>query len=579
MRDAIAPARRADLAMFVVGLAGTGLSLSAGLGTLFLVLLSLVQGDRQAATLGAWASGAMGAMAACGIPAIVLGLRGLLGRPAPPPAQLPRGWFSVALLFPVALLAGTWVLARPNLTLLAVPVHVATAVLPVVFAVLLVRVPGSPAPQRRAWGQFLAGLWGMPPLAMALEVLALIPVVALTMLGLASSPESLELIEPFLRQSPITGSTLEENALRLLLQPWVVTGVLGFVAGLVPFIEEAVKGLAVLPLARRLTPASAFVGGAIGGAGYALFEALFLTQPDPSWLTTMIGRGGATLMHAFAAALTGWGISQVAHRRRWGIGLLAYLTAVGMHAVWNATAIGVGLLQLSQELGGVSPVPVLAYAQQAGPILLAALSLVALVGLPLGAWRLARAPGGHRAGPGPSPSRGSIAGSTHPQPTKEPDMPMPRIGELAPEFSLPDDHGQEIRLSELRGRPVVLYFYPKDDTPGCTKEACGFRDQFADYRDNAVTVLGISPDPVASHARFRDKFSLPFPLLSDEGHAVASAYGVWGPKTLMGRSYEGVLRTTFLIGPDGRLLRIYENVKPDGHSRTILADLLGGADS
>lgn len=565
--------------MFIVGMAGTGLSLSAGLGTLLLMLLSLVQGDRQAATLGAWASGAMAAMAAGGIPAIVLGLRGLLGWPAPPPARLPRAWFSVALLFPFALLAGAWVLARPNLTLLAVPVHIATAVLPVVIAVLLVRVPGSPAPQRRAWALFLAGLWAMPPLAMALEVLALIPVAASTMLALASSPESLELIEPFLRQSVITGSTLEENAFRLLLHPWVVTGVLGFVAGLVPFIEEAVKGLAVLPLARRLTPAAAFVGGAIGGAGYALFEALFLTQPDPSWLSTTIGRGGATLMHAFAAALTGWGISQVAQRRRWSIGLLAYLTAVGMHALWNATAIGVALLQLSQELGGASPAPVLAAAQQAGPVLLAALSLVALVGLPLGAWRLGQAPEGHRAGGRPASSRGSIAGSTHPAPAKEPDMPLPRIGEPAPDFSLLDDHGQEVRLSALRGRPVVLYFYPKDDTPGCTKEACGFRDQFAEYRDNAVVVLGISPDSVASHARFRDKYSLPFPLLSDEGHAVASAYGVWGPKTLMGHSYEGVLRTTFLIGPDGRLLRIYENVRPDGHSRTILADLLDGAPS
>lgn len=150
-----------------------------------------------------------------------------------------------------------------------------------------------------------------------------------------------------------------------------------------------------------------------------------------------------------------------------------------------------------------------------------------------------------------------------------------RVGDLAPDFNLPDDRGRNVRLSELRGRPVVLYFYPKDDTPGCTTEACGFRDQFAEYVDNAIVVLGISPDAVASHAGFRDKFSLPFPLLADEGHAVASAYGVWGPKTMMGREYEGVLRTTFLIGPDGRLMRIYENVKPQGHSGQVLADLLG----
>lgn len=158
-------------------------------------------------------------------------------------------------------------------------------------------------------------------------------------------------------------------------------------------------------------------------------------------------------------------------------------------------------------------------------------------------------------------------------------MSLPRVGEPAPEFALQDDHGREVRLADFRGLPVVLYFYPKDDTPGCTTEACGFRDGYADYRTNAIQVLGISPDSVASHARFREKFSLPFPLLADEGHAVASLYGVWGPKTFMGRTYEGVLRTTFLIGPDGRLLRTYENVKPDGHSAQILADLLGAGAS
>ncbi|MBM3122376.1 MAG: peroxiredoxin [Chloroflexi bacterium] len=111
-------------------------------------------------------------------------------------------------------------------------------------------------------------------------------------------------------------------------------------------------------------------------------------------------------------------------------------------------------------------------------------------------------------------------------------------------------------------------------TPGYATEACGFRDQFAEYVDNAIVVLGILPDAVASHALVRDKYSLPFPLLADEGHAVASSYGVRGTKTMMGREYEGVHRTTFLIGPDGRLMPIYENVKPQGHSRQVLADLL-----
>jgi peroxiredoxin Q/BCP len=358
----------------------------------------------------------------------------------------------------------------------------------------------------------------------------------------------------------------------------VVAAVFAFVAGLVPLIEEAVKSLSVALMARRLDPASAFVGGAIGGAGYALFEALFLTQPDPSWLTTMVGRGGATMMHAFTAALTGWGISQVVHHRRWGRLALAYLTAVSMHALWNATAIGVGLLQLNGQLGTAQVPGVVFAAEQGGPILLTALSLVALVGLPLGAWRLSRLPPDLLPSPpsaGGSAARGSISRPAEASAGRSPAVAKLRVGDLAPDFNLPDDRGRNVRLSELRGRPVVLYFYPKDDTPGCTTEACGFRDQFAEYVDNAIVVLGISPDAVASHAGFRDKFSLPFPLLADEGHAVASAYGVWGPKTMMGREYEGVLRTTFLIGPDGRLMRIYENVKPQGHSGQVLADLLG----
>jgi len=300
--------RRVDLALFVIGLAGSALSLSGGVGTLAITLLSLLEGDPEAATLGAWASGAMLAMAACGIPAIVLGLRGLLGRTPAPAGRPAPAWFAISLLFPVALLAGTWVLARPNLTLLAIPVHVATAVLPVVLAVLLVRVPGAQSSSRRSWAQFLIGLWAMPPLAMIFEVVALIPVIAVTVAGLSTSPEALSLLEPLLRQSAASVTSVEDNAIRLLLNPWVLTGIFGFVSGLVPLIEEAVKSLSVVPLARRLSPAAAFAGGAVGGAGYALFEALFLTQPDPSWLTTMVGRGGATLMHAFTAALTCWGV-------------------------------------------------------------------------------------------------------------------------------------------------------------------------------------------------------------------------------------------------------------------------------
>ncbi|NLG99256.1 MAG: thioredoxin-dependent thiol peroxidase [Chloroflexi bacterium] len=143
----------------------------------------------------------------------------------------------------------------------------------------------------------------------------------------------------------------------------------------------------------------------------------------------------------------------------------------------------------------------------------------------------------------------------------------------APEFSLPDENGTIHNLSDYRGKAVVLYFYPKDDTPGCTKEACNFRDDYHIYREAGVEILGISPDSSTSHAKFKQKYELPFTLLADKDHQVAEAYGVWAPKKFMGKEFLGVLRTTFLIGPDGTILKVFENVKPDGHSGEVLAAL------
>jgi peroxiredoxin Q/BCP len=140
----------------------------------------------------------------------------------------------------------------------------------------------------------------------------------------------------------------------------------------------------------------------------------------------------------------------------------------------------------------------------------------------------------------------------------------------APDFSLLDETGSPRKLSDYLGKAVVLYFYPKDDTPGCTKEACAFRDDYSDYEHAGVVILGVSPDSPKSHAKFKQKYQLPFTLLADEAHKVADLYGVWGPKQYMGRSYEGVLRTTFLIGQDGMIKKVFENVKPADHSQEIL---------
>ena len=146
-------------------------------------------------------------------------------------------------------------------------------------------------------------------------------------------------------------------------------------------------------------------------------------------------------------------------------------------------------------------------------------------------------------------------------------------GKPAPDFELTTDTGERVKLSDYRGKPVVLYFYPKDDTPGCTVEACGVRDAYSDFEQRGAVILGVSPDDEASHVKFKNKFSLPFTLLADPEHEVAEKYGVWGEKKYAGKTYFGVQRSTFLIDEDGNVATVMHNVKPDGHPEQVLAAL------
>ena len=146
-------------------------------------------------------------------------------------------------------------------------------------------------------------------------------------------------------------------------------------------------------------------------------------------------------------------------------------------------------------------------------------------------------------------------------------------GERAPDFSLVSDTGDAVTLSSFRGRPVVLYFYPKDDTPGCTTQACGIRDVYSDFRDRGAVVLGVSPDDEVSHVRFKEKYSLPFTLLADPGHEVAEEYGVWKERNLYGKKSMGIERSTFVIDADGNVSKVMRRVKPDTHAADVLAAL------
>ena len=146
-------------------------------------------------------------------------------------------------------------------------------------------------------------------------------------------------------------------------------------------------------------------------------------------------------------------------------------------------------------------------------------------------------------------------------------------GQVAPDFELPDQDGRAVKLSDFRGQPVAVYFYPKADTPGCTTQACGVRDHRADYQRVGSVVLGISPDPVAKVKKFHEKYALDFPLLADEDHAVAETYGVWAEKSMYGKTYFGNERTSFIVDPDGKVAHVLRKVKPAEHDERVLQAL------
>ena len=148
-------------------------------------------------------------------------------------------------------------------------------------------------------------------------------------------------------------------------------------------------------------------------------------------------------------------------------------------------------------------------------------------------------------------------------------------GKPAPDFELSSDSGEKVKLSDYRGQPVVVYFYPKDDTPGCTAEACGFRDEYASFQERGAVILGVSPDDEASHVAFKEKYQLPFLLLADPEHETAETYGVWVERNYAGKKYMGIKRSTFVIDAEGKVAKAMYGVKPDGHPEKVLAALPG----
>uniref|UniRef100_A0A7C3IM26 thioredoxin-dependent peroxiredoxin n=1 Tax=Gracilinema caldarium TaxID=215591 RepID=A0A7C3IM26_9SPIR len=150
---------------------------------------------------------------------------------------------------------------------------------------------------------------------------------------------------------------------------------------------------------------------------------------------------------------------------------------------------------------------------------------------------------------------------------------MLQVGDSMPSFELPDQQGKLVKSSDFAGKPLVVYFYPKDDTPGCTKEACSFRDTFKEYHDRGIIVIGISADTPQAHGKFASKYNLPFILLSDTEKSVIKAFGAWGEKKMYGKSYEGIIRSTFVIDGQGKIKRVFPKVKPENHAKEVLETL------
>ena len=322
-------------------------------------------------------------IALCGLPAIYSGARVVLGkedqRLSPP---TPFGYLPL-FLFPLAFILGYLAFAKGVMPIIIAPLaQLLAAVAGVAFTIQVARQNGAMLTQRRFWAQFVTGLWVVPLVALVMEILILIPTILLFGLGALTSESGRQLLEIFTDSGPPSTFILEKNIGLITLEPWFVIITLGYFAVLVPIIEEALKTMVVWPwLFRRSSSAQALMGGIIGGSGYALFEAIFLSQQSASWLPIMVGRAGATMMHAFTAGLASWGLAEGFVQKRWKRMIMSYLIAVTFHGLWNFSAVAVAFSDNLIAQNTDIPSIVVAF-RDAGPIYIILLSMVAVFGIP-----------------------------------------------------------------------------------------------------------------------------------------------------------------------------------------------------
>jgi hypothetical protein len=382
-----------DILFLLFALLGTFASFLFTLFFGFSALTTYRAGERDLLFPSFWGVIAFSFLTLCGIPAILFALRRLI-RSEDDPLQPPNALsYLFLLLFPLAILLGYLAFSRDILPFILGPIaHISGALAAAAMAIQISRSGKVAFTQRRLWGQFLSGLWVIPIIALFLEILLLIPIIVLFGLGALTSASGQELLDLLVAPSPGTFSELSEAINVILLEPWFLIVILSYFALLVPLTEELLKTAVTWPWLLRKRPAGeAFFGGVIGGAGYAIFEALFLAQQEQAWLAALLGRAGATVMHSFTSGIASWGLAQGFVLKRWGRMLGSFLLAVAFHGLWNANAIafavGQTLSQNGTELPGWAKL-----ISGASPFVIILLSLIAIVALPILARRWSRDP-------------------------------------------------------------------------------------------------------------------------------------------------------------------------------------------
>jgi len=372
-----------DLAFLVYVILGTLISLSISGILWMLSLVGYLTDNSQATDSSILAAISFTFVALFGIPAIYYGAQVALGKEnkqLPPPS--PYGYLFI-FLFPIAFILGYLAYMKGFLTPMLAPfAQVLAAIAGVAFVIQIARQKGAILTARRFWGQFVTGLWIVPVTAITMEILILIPTIIAFGLGAMTTENGRQLLDLLSNPTSPSITTLQQSFENILLEPWFLLTILTFFSILVPLIEEALKSMIVWPLLfSRIPSAQALMGGIIGGAGYALFEAMFQAQEASTWWSIMIGRTGATLMHAFTTGITSWGLAEGFVRKRWIRTFVSYLVAVAFHGLWNANAVMVAFTTPTNTQDETIP-KLLESFQVIGPIFIVILSLVAILGIP-----------------------------------------------------------------------------------------------------------------------------------------------------------------------------------------------------